>query len=62
VPAAALQVLGGIGFTWEHDLHLFLRRVLACEQRFGDAHFHEQQLGAALAQRAEDRMTTSGRS
>jgi alkylation response protein AidB-like acyl-CoA dehydrogenase len=27
VTAAALQVLGGIGFTWEHDLHFFLKRA-----------------------------------
>jgi alkylation response protein AidB-like acyl-CoA dehydrogenase len=59
----ALQVLGGIGFTWEHDLHLFLRRVLACEQRFGDALFHERQLAAALVARAEERQAaTTGRS
>jgi alkylation response protein AidB-like acyl-CoA dehydrogenase len=59
----ALQVLGGIGFTWEHDLHLFLRRVLTCEQRFGDALFHERQLAAALAARADERVTaTTGRS
>jgi alkylation response protein AidB-like acyl-CoA dehydrogenase len=62
VVQGALQVFGGIGFTWEHDLHIFLRRVLACEQRFGDAAFHEQQLGDAIAQRAEGRMTTTGRS
>jgi len=24
-----IQVLGGIGFTWEHDAHLYLRRALA---------------------------------
>ncbi len=59
----ALQVLGGIGFTWEHDLHLFLRRVLACEQRFGDALFHERRLAAALAAHAEDHQAaTTGRS
>jgi alkylation response protein AidB-like acyl-CoA dehydrogenase len=59
----ALQVLGGIGFTWEHDLHLFLRRVLACEQRFGDALFHERQLAAALVARAEEgQAATTGRS
>jgi alkylation response protein AidB-like acyl-CoA dehydrogenase len=63
VVEAALQVFGGIGFTWEHDLHLFLRRVLACEQRFGDARFHEQRLAAALAAGAEDRLApTTGRS
>lgn len=60
---SALQVFGGIGFTWEHDLHLFLRRVLTCEQRFGDTRFHERKLGAALAERAEDRLAAkTGRS
>jgi len=63
VVEGALQVLGGIGFTWEHDLHLFLRRVLACEQRFGDARFHEEQLALALAARAGGRLAaTTGRS
>jgi alkylation response protein AidB-like acyl-CoA dehydrogenase len=60
---SALQVFGGIGFTWEHDLHLHLRRVVACEQRFGDALLHEQRLGAQLAARAEERLAeTTGRS
>jgi alkylation response protein AidB-like acyl-CoA dehydrogenase len=59
VVEAALQVLGGIGFTWEHDLHLFLRRVLSCEQRFGDASEHEQRLGDALGRRVAQ---PSGRS
>ena len=49
VVEAALQVLGGIAFTWEHDVHLLQRRVLSCERRFGDALFHESRLGAALA-------------
>ena len=30
-----IQVLGGIGFTWEHDAHLFLRRALALRQLLG---------------------------
>jgi alkylation response protein AidB-like acyl-CoA dehydrogenase len=30
----AIQVLGGIGFTWEHDAHLYLRRALALRQLF----------------------------
>ena len=37
VPAVALQVLGGIGFTWEHDLHFWLKRgranAAACGRR-----------------------------
>jgi alkylation response protein AidB-like acyl-CoA dehydrogenase len=31
----AIQVLGGIGFTWEHDVHLYLRRALANRQLLG---------------------------
>ncbi len=30
-----VQVLGGIGFTWEHDAHLYLRRALATRQLLG---------------------------
>nr|WP_042186073.1 acyl-CoA dehydrogenase family protein [Kibdelosporangium sp. MJ126-NF4]CEL17068.1 Butyryl-CoA dehydrogenase [Kibdelosporangium sp. MJ126-NF4]CTQ91702.1 Butyryl-CoA dehydrogenase (EC 1.3.99.2) [Kibdelosporangium sp. MJ126-NF4] len=30
-----IQVLGGIGFTWEHDAHLYLRRALALRALFG---------------------------
>jgi alkylation response protein AidB-like acyl-CoA dehydrogenase len=32
-----VQVLGGIGFTWEHDAHLYLRRALALRQLLGGA-------------------------
>jgi len=31
----AIQVLGGIGFTWEHDAHLYLRRAVATRQVLG---------------------------
>ncbi len=34
----AIQVLGGIGFTWEHDAHLYLRRAVALRQLFGGPH------------------------
>ena len=30
-----IQVLGGIGFTWEHDAHLYLRRAMSLRQLFG---------------------------
>jgi len=33
-----IQVLGGIGFTWEHDAHLYLRRAMALRQLFGGPH------------------------
>lgn len=38
----AIQVHGGIGFTWEHDLHLYYRRAKASELMFGDATFHRE--------------------
>ena len=39
VPAAAIQVHGGIGFTWEHDLH-WLKRGKADADLLGDAREH----------------------
>lgn len=39
-----VQVHGGIGFTWEHDLHLYCKRSKASEILFGDASHHRAQL------------------
>jgi alkylation response protein AidB-like acyl-CoA dehydrogenase len=38
------QVYAGIGFTWEHDLHLFLRRVTMNGLLFGPADWHRERL------------------
>ncbi len=43
-----LQLHGGIGFTWEHDLHLHLKRALAGELLFGTAAAHRVRAGALL--------------
>jgi alkylation response protein AidB-like acyl-CoA dehydrogenase len=40
----ALQLHGGIGFTWEHDLHLWLKRGKALELQYGDADWHRRQI------------------
>ncbi|MHB1128232.1 MAG: acyl-CoA dehydrogenase family protein [Bacillota bacterium] len=40
----AIQILGGIGFTWEHDMHLFYKRALRVAVTCGDASFHREQL------------------
>ncbi len=40
VTTSALQVHGGIGFTWEHDCHLLLRRAAASARLFGGVDFH----------------------
>jgi alkylation response protein AidB-like acyl-CoA dehydrogenase len=53
VMASALQVHGGIGFTWEHDLHLFLKRAQLDQVSFGDAPFHRQRLADLLRPRIE---------
>jgi alkylation response protein AidB-like acyl-CoA dehydrogenase len=37
VSNSGIQVHGGIGFTWEHDMHLFYRRAKFCELYLGDA-------------------------
>jgi len=38
------QVFGGIGFTWEHDQHLYLRRLTSDASLFGDAAWHREHL------------------
>jgi alkylation response protein AidB-like acyl-CoA dehydrogenase len=48
VPDAAIQVHGGIGFTWEHDLHFFLKRGRANAATFGDAKWHREQVAEAV--------------
>jgi alkylation response protein AidB-like acyl-CoA dehydrogenase len=44
----ALQVLGGIGFTWEHDLHFLLKRAKVGSELLGDARMHREHV-ASLA-------------
>jgi alkylation response protein AidB-like acyl-CoA dehydrogenase len=39
-----IQVHGGIGFTWEHDAHLFLRRAKSSSVLFGRGHEHRERL------------------
>jgi alkylation response protein AidB-like acyl-CoA dehydrogenase len=54
VPDASIQVHGGIGFTWEHDLHFFLKRGKANAAMFGDARWHRGRVAdAVLAESAE---------
>jgi alkylation response protein AidB-like acyl-CoA dehydrogenase len=48
VPDAAIQVHGGIGFTWEHDLHFFLKRGRANAAMLGDAKWHRERVAEAV--------------
>jgi alkylation response protein AidB-like acyl-CoA dehydrogenase len=38
--AESIQIHGGIGFTWEHDAHLYYRRAKSSESLLGNAAFH----------------------
>jgi alkylation response protein AidB-like acyl-CoA dehydrogenase len=40
----ALQIHGGIGFTWEHDVHLFMRRAKVDQVLYGDPAWHRERL------------------
>ncbi|MCT7662056.1 acyl-CoA dehydrogenase family protein [Mycobacterium deserti] len=44
----AIQVFGGIGFTWEHDAHLYLKRLLSWSALLGGADDYLEQVGAQL--------------
>lgn len=42
----AIQVFGGIGFTWEHDIHLYYKRLLTLSVALGNADTHLAELAA----------------
>jgi alkylation response protein AidB-like acyl-CoA dehydrogenase len=46
-----IQVHGGIGFTWEHDLQLYYKRAKASETMFGDATFHRERIAKGIVDR-----------
>ncbi len=47
-----IQIHGGMGFTWENDLHLYYRRAKASEIAFGDAAFHRERIARLVIDRA----------
>ena len=44
-----MRIHGGIGFTWEHDAHLFVRRAKASQLTFGSPDYHAQRLANLVA-------------
>jgi alkylation response protein AidB-like acyl-CoA dehydrogenase len=46
--AENIQIHGGIGFTWEHDAHLYFKRAKSCELLFGDADHHRELLAQRI--------------
>jgi hypothetical protein len=45
----AIQVLGGIGFTWEHDLHLYLKRARSGSVLWGTASQHRRRIAGLIS-------------
>ena len=48
VSNAGIQLHGGIGMTWEHDLHLYMKRAKASEVAFGDATWHRERVASLM--------------
>jgi alkylation response protein AidB-like acyl-CoA dehydrogenase len=48
VAGAGIQLHGGIGFTWEHDLHLYFKRAKGSEFTFGDATHHRERVAQLI--------------
>jgi alkylation response protein AidB-like acyl-CoA dehydrogenase len=49
ISASAIQVLGGTGFSWEHDIHFYIKRSKANEVALGDPVYHREQIAKFLA-------------
>ncbi len=48
VAAENIQMHGGIGFTWEHDAHLYFKRAKSSELFLGDASYHREHLATRI--------------
>jgi alkylation response protein AidB-like acyl-CoA dehydrogenase len=48
VAASTIQVHGGIGFTWEHDAHLFFKRARSSQQLLGDPAHHRERVALLI--------------
>jgi alkylation response protein AidB-like acyl-CoA dehydrogenase len=58
----AIQVFGGIGFTWEHDIHLFYKRLLSASTAFGTADEYLEELAAIVLSGSPSRSASIDRS
>jgi alkylation response protein AidB-like acyl-CoA dehydrogenase len=48
IAAAGIQLHGGIGFAWEHDLHRYFKRAKSSEFTFGDASYHRERVARLI--------------
>jgi alkylation response protein AidB-like acyl-CoA dehydrogenase len=54
VMATGMQVHGGIGFTWDHDIHLYLKRAQLDASSVGTASWHRERIAGMLQRRLAD--------
>jgi len=52
VAGDSMQAHGGIGFTWEHDMHMFFKRAALNQQLFGTSAWHRERVARSLLQEA----------
>ena len=48
VASENIQIHGGIGFTWEHDAHLYFKRAKSSELMLGDPSYHRELLAQRI--------------
>ena len=48
VAGEGVQIHGGIGFTWDHDMHLYFKRAKTSEVAFGDGDYHREEVARIL--------------
>ena len=56
VGASAIQIHAGVGFTWEHDAHLYYKRLLSLQHRGGGATDHLEQLATLILDESRGRV------
>jgi alkylation response protein AidB-like acyl-CoA dehydrogenase len=56
-----IQVHGGIGFTWDHEIHFYYKRAKASELMFGDAIHHRERIARIVMDGAGQSSTVSAR-
>lgn len=57
--AEGIQIHGGIGFTWEHDMHLYFKRAKGSEVTFGDATWNRELVAQVVLDAPETIATTA---
>jgi len=56
-----IQVHGGIGFTWDHEIHFYYKRAKASELMFGDATYHRERIAKIVMDGAGQSSKASAR-